>query len=245
MNVARYFDRTASAFDALYEEDTGAMSWFNHLFRRGLYERVQQTVLALDGLEAPSVLDVGCGSGRNSVVFVKSGARRVVGIDFADEMLKLAREKALQHAVEDRCEFRKGDFQTCQLTEAFDASVALGVFDYIAQPAPFLARMLSLSTRRVVASFPGMALVRAPLRKLRYALRGCPVYFYSRRSIGTLCREAGLTDYRLVRLSSSGYLLVGNVAISRPDPSPGKERLVLQHGGSINASKNKPAAQDV
>ena len=94
MNVARYFDRTASAFDALYDDDTGSIGWFNHLFRRGLYERVQQTVRELEGLEAPSVLDVGCGSGRNSVVFVESGARRVVGIDFADQMLKLARERA-------------------------------------------------------------------------------------------------------------------------------------------------------
>ena len=211
MNVARYFDRTASAFDALYDDDTGSIGWFNHLFRRGLYERVQQTVRELEGLEAPSVLDVGCGSGRNSVVFVESGARRVVGIDFADQMLKLARERARQHGLEDRCEFKKGDFLTCRLAEPYDASVALGVFDYIAEPVPFLAKMISLSTRRIIVSFPGLALIRAPLRKLRYALKGCPVYFYSRRSIRTLCLEVGLTNYRLVRVSSSGYILIGNV----------------------------------
>ena len=215
MDVARYFDRTASAFDALYEDGTGAIGWFNHLFRRGLYERCQETVRELEGLEAPSVLDVGCGSGRNSVVFVKSGARRVVGIDFADQMLKLAQKRARKHGVEDRCEFKKGDFLTCPLAEPYDASVALGVFDYIAEPVPFLAKMISLSSRRIIVSFPGMALIRAPLRKLRYALKGCPVYFYSRRSIRTLCREAGLTEYRLVRLSSSGYILIGSVEISR------------------------------
>ena len=74
--------------------------------------------------------------------------------------------------------------------------------------------MISLSRRRVIVSFPGMALIRAPLRKLRYALKGCPVFFYSHRSIRTLCREAGLRDYRLVRLSSSGYILIGNVETS-------------------------------
>jgi len=214
MNVARYFDRHASAFDALYEDDTGAIGWFNQLFRRGLYERVHQTVRALQELEAPSVLDVGCGSGRNSVVFVESGARRVVGIDFADQMLKLAHEKARQHGVEDRCEFRKADFLTCRLAEQYDASVALGVLDYISEPVPFLKKMISLSTRKVVVSFPGMALIRAPLRKLRYALKGCPVYFYSRRSIRTLCLEAGLTDYRVLRCASSGYILIGSLETS-------------------------------
>ena len=211
MNVARYFDRTASAFDALYEDDTGAIGWFNRLFRKGLYERVHHTVRELQALQAPSVLDVGCGSGRNSVVFVRSGARRVVGIDFSDQMLKLARERARQHGVEDRCEFKEADFLTCRLAEPYDASAALGVFDYVAQPVPFLKKMISLSTRKVIVSFPGMALIRAPLRKLRYALKGCPVYFYSRRSIRTLCLEAGLTDYRLLRYSSSGYILVGNL----------------------------------
>ena len=247
MNVARYFDRNASAFDSLYEDDAGAVGWFNHLFRRGLYERVHHTVRELETLQAPTVVDVGCGSGRNSVIFVRSGARRVIGIDFADQMLKLARDRARQHGVEDRCEFRKEDFLTSRLAGQYDASVALGVFDYIAEPVPFLKKMISLSTRKVIVSFPGVALIRAPLRKLRYALKGCPVYFYSRRSIRTLCLEAGLTDYRLLRGSSSGYMLVGNL---EPHPakapsSPGPEGLVLEHGDSLNAQKNEPAAEDV
>ena len=78
-------------------------------------------------------------------------------------------------------------------------------------------------------SFPGMALIRAPLRKLRYALKGCPVYFYSRRSIRTLCLEAGLTDYRVLRCASSGYILIGNLETSSLQ-RPGKEKSVMCRG---------------
>jgi len=211
MTVESYFQQRAAKFDALYDEARGWRGWLNRWLRRALFERVRLTVEAFAGLHDFSVLDVGCGSGRNSAVFAQAGARRVVGIDFSDSMIALAREFARRHGVEDRCQFILGDFLAQAFAEKFDAVVALGVFDYIGDPPAMLRKMMELSSRRVIASFPARSPVRAPLRRLRYALRGCPVYFYTPRGLEEICRRAGLADYRLLPCTSAGWVLVGEV----------------------------------
>lgn len=211
MEVSRYFHDTADAFDALYREDGTLRTWFNRIFRRGLYERVVLTIRELETMEQPRVLDVGCGSGRNSVLFVKAGARHVVGVDFSERMLELAEEAAQTHGVASACTFVQADFLDYEPDEPFESVVALGVFDYVADPVPFLRRMAAVSSGTVIGSFPGIAPVRTALRKVRYTLRGCPLYFYSRRRLERVCREAGLHSYRIIPYASSGYLLVGQV----------------------------------
>jgi hypothetical protein len=44
---------------------------------------------------------------------------------------------------------------------------------------------------------------------LRYALRDCPVYFYTGTRLRQICLEAGLAKFRIDKLASSGYMLVG------------------------------------
>ena len=205
-----YFQRRANQFDALYE---GKRWWYycNRLFRRALYERVQITLDALRNLRDFSVLDVGCGSGRNSVLFAKAGARRVVGIDFAENMIALAQQYGHNRGVENTCDFIKADALSYSFQERFECVVALGVFDYIADPRELLRRMIDLSTDTVVGSFPKPSFVRAPLRKLRYALRDCSVYFFSKHRLESICREVGLRDFKLLPCGGAGYVLVGHV----------------------------------
>jgi SAM-dependent methyltransferase len=181
------------------------------VFRRALYERVELTLGAFQDLHDFSVLDVGCGSGRNSIVFAKAGARRVVGIDFAENMISLAQRYKRSHGVETKCDFIKADALSYQFQEEFDCVVALGVFDYIADPRELLRRMIELSTHTVVGSFPRPSLLRAPLRKLRYSFRKCPVYFFGKRRLEGICREVGLQDFKLLPCGGAGYVLVGNV----------------------------------
>lgn len=210
MSVKTYFERTADDFDALYENSSNLSYRFNQVFRKGLFQRVEKTMQAFAGMEDFSVLDVGCGSGRNSALFAEEGARRVVGIDFSAPMLELAREYTRAKHVADRCEFIQADFLDYSFQGTFDVVVALGVFDYVADPVRFLKRMSELANEKVVASFPGVSPVRAPLRKMRYALKGCPVYFYTGTKLRQICHEAGLGHFRIDKLASSGYMLVGN-----------------------------------
>ncbi len=211
MRVERYFQRRADQFDALYSDENQFSYLLNRIFRRPIFLRAQIAVDAMAGLPAGfSVLDVGCGSGRNSVLFAQAGAAKVVGIDFSERMLELARAFATAHEGGDRCEFLRGDFLQSDSAQRFDAVIALGVFDYVSDPVAFLRKMSQAARHRVVASFPGLSLVRMPLRKIRYFLRNCPVYFYRRQELDAIARAAGFTDCRLYPCGAygSGYVLV-------------------------------------
>lgn len=209
--VKRYFDRTATSFDALYAINNQLYHALNSRFRAGLFQRVQITLDACGDLEEYSVLDVGCGSGRNAIPFALAGAKRVVGIDFAPNMISLARHAADQAGVGDRCEFLVGDFLKATLLEPFDVVVALGVFDYIADPVPFLRRMRELSRSKVIISAPGYSLWRTPLRLVRYRLAGCPVHFYTRQGLQRIFQGSGFTRYEIVPCRSSGFVVIGTV----------------------------------
>lgn len=208
MTVERYFQQRADSFDALYESRNAFERWVNLTFRRGLYDRVRLTLAELEGMRDFSVLDVGCGSGRLEPLLVQAGATRVVGVDFSGRMLELARQHCHAAGVEHACEFVQADFLRADFPRRFDVAVALGVFDYFADPLPPLRRMAQLAQRKVIASFPGRSLFRAPFRKFRYALRNCPVYFYSRRQLEQVAADAGLRA-TILPFSSSGFMLVG------------------------------------
>lgn len=209
--VERYFDQSASQFDALYDERRNLSFYVNRLFRPGLYKRVQITLDELRELEDFSVLDVGCGSGRNSFLFERAGATRVLGVDFAQGMIELAGQAKASRPANSRCEFICADVLKYRFQDKFDVSVALGVFDYTKDPRELLSRMIDLSTQKVIGSFPCPSLFRAPFRKFRYALKNCPVYFFSKRELGKICADVGLSNYKLVPCSRAGHILVGDV----------------------------------
>lgn len=209
MSVRSYFERNTDTVDALYEHRHNWSYNFNRALRKGLFQRIEKTRETLEGMEGFTVLDVGCGSGRNSALFAHLGARRVVGIDFSAPMLELAREYARAARVVEQCEFIQADFLDYTFRDTFDVVVALGVFDYMADPVRGLKRMTELANDKVVASFPGASPLRALLRKLRYALRDCPVYFYTGTRLRQICHEAGLAKFRIDKLASSDYMLVG------------------------------------
>lgn len=205
--VRTYFDTRAAEFDALYEGGPFARL-INRWFRSSLFIRVERTLQECQKSKVQRLLDVGCGSGRVSVPLALGGVEHVTGIDFAPEMLKLATGLAARNGVSSRCMYVHGDFMSYSFPEPFDACVALGVLDYVPDPVAFLRRMRELSTGLVMASVPAPDFPRAPLRKWRYALRDCPVYFYNRSQAEALLRGAGFGSYR-VETVPAGFLLIG------------------------------------
>ncbi len=195
--VRDYFDDRVTAYDAFYDESSHLRRWANRTFRKAVYLRRDRTTELAESHRCRTLLDVGCGSGRNSVWFVRHGIERVFGLDFSVEMIQEAQCLAERAGVAGRCEFQAGDFLAFPTGRRFDMVCALGVFDYVEQAEPFLRHMTQFADRVIYASFPGWTLVRSPLRKLRYALRSCPTRFYRRSEVRTLFEAVGFGPVHL------------------------------------------------
>jgi hypothetical protein len=70
----------------------------------------------------------------------------------------------------------------------------------------------------VFFSVPSPTLVRSPPRKLRYALRRCPVFFYRRKRVVSLLREAGFQHFDIHRATLDGYMVTGWVGAGGRPP---------------------------
>lgn len=210
--VQQYFDRRASAFDAIYLEESRWKRWVNHRFRRAIYERFRLALEAAGDVRGRSVLDVGCGPGHYLVAFARQGAARIVGVDLSPRMLELARGLLEREGVVDRCRLLEGDFLALDFPERFDVALAMGVFDYLRQPVPFLRKMARVASGTVLATFPGRAFLRRIQRRIRYRLCGCPVFFYSAADLRNLAAAAGLRDFDLVPVCSPG---MGHLLVAR------------------------------
>jgi 2-polyprenyl-3-methyl-5-hydroxy-6-metoxy-1,4-benzoquinol methylase len=213
VRTKQYFEAHAARFDSLYHEGKPLQRLFNRVVRKAIYERFAITFDRSEPIEGRTVLDVGCGPGRYSLEYARRGAARVVGVDFSEPMLGIARQLAAGRGVADRCEFRQADFTGLTLGEKFDIVIAIGFFDYQARPVDVLRRMIEHSRGRVIGSFPGRSLIRMPLRRARYWLDNCPVLFYREGEVLRIARDAGLSKIDIVpiRSSGSGYMLVGDV----------------------------------
>jgi hypothetical protein len=60
--------------------------------------------------------------------------------------------------------------------------------------------MREVSADKAILAFPRFWTWRAPIRKLRLMLRGCPVYFYTRAKVNRLCKEAGFGRVEITRV---------------------------------------------
>jgi 2-polyprenyl-3-methyl-5-hydroxy-6-metoxy-1,4-benzoquinol methylase len=203
--VRVFFDTWVSSYDAFYDAHSALGRWFNRVFRKAVYLRRDGVSFLAREYGCKSILDVGCGSGRNTVLWAQQGIEQLLGIDVSAEMIHLATEVAQHAGVADRCQFQHLDFMAAQPSQKYDMVVACGVFDYVMDATAFLQRMASCAQRVIYGSFPGWTLVRSPLRKIRYALRGCPLHFYGRRDLQKLFDAVGFGRCVIQRVPS-GHL---------------------------------------
>jgi 2-polyprenyl-3-methyl-5-hydroxy-6-metoxy-1,4-benzoquinol methylase len=212
-DVKHRFEWDAENFAGIYGGSFISRS-FNRVFRKAVFERYETTMTESGDVRDKSVLDIGCGSGIYSVELARRGARRVLGLDFSEPMLAIARTSAGKFGVADQVEFVRDEFLAHDFgSERFDVSIAMGIFDYLEHPEPFLAKMSKLTRGTLLASFPKFSSVRGTARRLRYRLTGRgDVYYYSPERVRQLAASAGLSRHRLVHIhpSGGGVILVGD-----------------------------------
>jgi SAM-dependent methyltransferase len=192
-----YFNRRANRFAAFYASEPVARA----LGRGPLFDRLWLAVDIVVNLGAKRVLDVGCGSGP---LFAPLAARgiHVTGIDPAEAMVSKARQQAAEFPGLIEVELRGWE----EVTEgdAYDVAIALGVFDYVGEPAAVLTRM-GRAAADVIASFPSPGL-RLTMRKVRYGARGVQVHGYVAGHFGALAADSGLEVVAVLPLGRAGYV---------------------------------------
>jgi len=202
-----FFQAYARDFDAIYGTRN---TWLNRLInkfcRRSMKLRYEETLKGCSPIMGKRVLDVGCGPGHYAVALAQRGAGSVLGLDFAPGMLDLARARAAQAGVADRCRFELGDFLTYPLDEAFDYTVLMGLMDYIREPREVVAKVLGVTREKAFFSFPAAGGLLAWQRRLRYQRR-CELFLYSASDLKKLFGEIG-SRWELKRLARDYFVTV-------------------------------------
>jgi SAM-dependent methyltransferase len=200
--VRDHFRRKAWSFDHLYDEEHVVQ----RALRPGLFRRREFALDVVRSYDAPRVLDVGCGSGRIGELALEAGAADYVGVDFAETMLDLARERLARFG--DKVTLVQGDFRNVELEGRFDVVLALGLFDYIADADSFAHRMRELTAPggSVVGSFPRWHWLKGPVRKVRYEkINNCPIFDYTEHGLRKLFTDAGFDPVEIRAATKTGY----------------------------------------
>lgn len=166
--VYQMFDRIAGRYDLL-----------NHLLSAGCDRRWRRRVAALmppgKGLH---VLDLACGTGDQLIALSASGrVSRGIGIDLAEEMLTIGREKIRKTGLEQTLAVQTGDAENLAFEQSiFDAvTIAFGIRNMTDVPRTLgeMLRVLKPGGRAIILEFslPRQRLVRGPyLFYLRHVL---------------------------------------------------------------------------
>lgn len=185
-----FFEGYARDFDHIYDDEAGKgrlARFVDTNLRREMRVRFEKTFEALAPMRGRSLLDAGCGGGRYAIPAAKAGASEVLGIDFSETMLALARQKAEADGVGAACRFEVGDLLTHAILEkSFDYAIAIGFFDYQKDPEAALAALARAARRRVFVSLPKRWHLLTPQRWFRYTFFRCYIRFYSRADVERL-----------------------------------------------------------
>jgi 2-polyprenyl-3-methyl-5-hydroxy-6-metoxy-1,4-benzoquinol methylase len=211
--VRDHFHDDAERFDAIYDQKKSVFARFVDNYWRGVVQkRLEINIEKLKPFEGKKILDVGCGSGRFCIAFAQNGAEKVVGVDFAKGMIEIADKLAIEAGVADQCEFRVGGFPEviAEGEGPFDACTGNGFFDYIEDPVPIITRMRELTKGKLILSFPKAVEWRVPVRRVRFWLKGTPLFLYREAQVKDILARSGVTNYSTIHLDRD-YLIVADV----------------------------------
>ena len=190
--VAQFWNHIAFDFDNIYTGKKSAVARaMDRWFRKDMFQRFDWVMQMSGDVCGKTICDVGCGSGRFVAALARKGAAHVTGVDIAPNMITLSRKLAAQENVEGLCSFIQSDVLDWKSDEQYDVVIAIGFWDYIADPLPRLRLIRNMTHGKFLSAWPRLWTWRMPVRKVRLAARGCPVYFFSKPRVYRLLQDAG------------------------------------------------------
>lgn len=90
------------------------------------------------------LLDAGCGNGQFTEMFVKNlNIKKVIGVDFSENMLKVAKERAREKGYEDRIGLVRADLENIGFgDEIFDVVYLFGVLEHLDNPQKVIEELV-------------------------------------------------------------------------------------------------------
>jgi hypothetical protein len=110
----------------------------------------------------------------------------------AEGMIEIAKKRTAPYANSGKISFVLADYMEHQFNEKYDAAVLMGVFDYVKDSVGMLKKLQKDVSKEIYGSFPKAGGFLTWQRKVRYNMRNCPLYFYSKKSLVDILDEAGL-----------------------------------------------------
>jgi 2-polyprenyl-3-methyl-5-hydroxy-6-metoxy-1,4-benzoquinol methylase len=196
--VKDFFSDYAEDFDSIYG-DGKPRNLFNRitdkLFRQSMYERYKRTIDFLTNSDVKTVLDVGCGSGRYSLDLAKNGMI-VTGVDLAQKMLNIAQSNSQKAGFENNT-YIVGSYFDVKIDKKHDAAILMGLFDYISNPEELFSKLKKDTGKYILASFPKPGGILGWQRKIRYNMRNCQLFYYSKESLEELMSASDISNYEI------------------------------------------------
>lgn len=198
-NVELFFDGYSSDFDNIYDDKSNnyIQRLINKHLRYSMFNRYQLTIDIIKKDEnSENILDIGCGTGRYCFKLAQLN-KKILGIDVADTMIKNAKE--INQSNLDRCTFETIDYLNFseKNTKLFDYAILMGFFDYIEEPIK-IYNCLKKDTKISLASYPKKYHYLTPQRYIKYNLRRCPIFFYTKKQIVSLMEMVGAKSYQII-----------------------------------------------
>lgn len=203
---ANFFHSYAHDFDAIYGGHGSLVTrMVNRYLRASMRLRYERTLQGCRPVRGKRILDVGCGPGHYAIALAQMGAEHILGLDFAPAMIDLAKQKAADAGVADRCTFEVMDFLEFESMEHFDHAIVMGFMDYSSDPHKVIDKILRLTSQTAFFSFPVRQGLLAWQRRLRYR-RKTPLHMYSRAEVERLFSGRGLRAVRIDKLARDFFV---------------------------------------
>jgi SAM-dependent methyltransferase len=209
-NVSVFFNDYAHDFSSIYKEDTKKRSSFDKLmdkwFRKGIKDRFELAVKESKKDSVKSILDVGCGPGHFVVKFLEQG-KKVTALDIAPSMIEITKKRVQSMGKEGEVTFILENYLEHKPIEKFDAACVMGFFDYVEDPVIVLKKLINDVKKEIYISIPDNKGFLAWQRKIRYNLRSCPLFLYSREFLEDSLKKAGCFEISEITEIDRGYFI--------------------------------------